>query len=261
MSLTDVRTQPTVVDLDLTGRRALVTGGASGIGLACARRLAGAGADVTVADRDGDGAAAAAGEIGGRAWVVDLADTAAVAGAAVDTDILINCAGYQRMAPVEEFDPATFAAMVRVMVEAPFLLIRAALPGMYRRCFGRIVNLSSVHGHRASAYKVAYVTAKHGLEGLTKVVAVEAGPHGVTCNTIGPSYVRTPLVERQVADQARLHGLDEADVLERVFLEGPALKRLAEPAEVAELVAYLCSAAGAFITGASLPLDGGWGAR
>lgn len=260
MAVTDLHLHP-VVGLDLAGRRALVTGGASGIGRACAQRLASAGARITVADRDGAGAGVVAEEIGGRAWAVDLADTAGLADVAVDADVLVNCAGYQRMAPVEEFDPATFAAMVRVMVEAPFLLIRAALPGMYRRRFGRIVNISSVHGHRASAYKVAYVTAKHGLEGLSKVVAVEAAGHGVTCNTIGPSYVRTPLVERQVADQARLHGLAESEVLERVFLEGPAAKRLAEPAEVAELVAYLCSPAGAFITGASLPLDGGWGAR
>jgi len=124
-----------------------------------------------------------------------------------------------------------------------------------------VVNLSSVHGLRASPYKAAYVAAKHGLEGLSKVVALEGGPRGVTSNCICPAYVRTPLVEGQIADQARIHGISEDEVVERIMLTEPAIKRLVEPEEVAELVVYLCSAEASFINGASLTMDGGWSAR
>ncbi len=245
----------------LAGRHAIVTGGASGIGEACARRLADAGAQVTVADRDGDGAAKVAAEIGGTGWEVDLADTAALAGLSLSTGILVNCAGLQHVAPVEEFPPETFSLLLRVMLEAPFLLIRAALPGMYEAGFGRIVNISSVHGLRASEFKSAYVAAKHGLEGLSKVVALEGAGRGVTSNTICPGYVRTPLVERQIAAQARVHGIAEDEVVEKVLLRESAVKRLIEPDEVAEMVLYLCGPAATFATGASFVMDGGWTAR
>src|SRR5690606_29508275 len=158
--------------------------GASGIGAACARAFAEARAAVTVADLDGDAAARVASDIGGTAWQVDLSDTAALADLSLDTDILVNNAGIQTVSPIHEFDPARFNLILRLMLESPFLLIRAALPGMYERGFGRIINLSSVHGLRASAYKSAYVAAKHGLEGLSKVTALEGGPHGVTSNCI-----------------------------------------------------------------------------
>src|SRR6266542_1475105 len=227
-------------DLDLRGRRALVTGAASGIGRACARRLAAAGAEVTVLDRDADGAKRVAHELEGRVLVVDLAgpdlDTLRV-----DTDILVNNAGLQHVAPVQEFPPERFALLLRVMLEAPFRLARAALPGMYERGWGRIVNISSVHGLRASPFKSAYVAAKHGLEGLSKVIALEGGPQGVTSNCICPAYVRTPLVESQIADQARVHGISEDEVVATVMLTEPAIKRLVEPEEVAELAAFLCS--------------------
>jgi 3-hydroxybutyrate dehydrogenase len=246
---------------DLGGRSALVTGGASGIGAACARELAARGAHVTVADRNEDGAIALAEEIGGTAWAVDLLDVSALQDLALETDILVNNAGVQTVAAIIEFDPARFRAMLALMVEAPFLLIRAALPYMYRNGFGRIINLSSVHGLRASEYKVAYVTAKHALEGLSKVTALEGGAHGVTSNCVNPGYVRTALVDKQITDQATTHGIDEQQVVEEILLKESAIKQLVEPAEVASLVGWLASVQARMVTGASYTMDGGWSAR
>ena len=250
----------------LKGRRALVTGGAGGIGLATAKALASRGAHVVVADRDREGAEAAAAELGGSAWVVDLLDPEAVSDArlseALDgVDILVNNAGIQRVSPIEEFDPQDFRRIITLMLEVPFLLVRAALPKMYANEFGRIINISSVHGLRASAFKSAYVTAKHGLEGLPKVTALEGGPHGVTSNCVNPGYVRTPLVEKQIGDQARLHGIPETEVLAKIMLTESAIKRLVEPEEVGSLVAWLASDDAAMVTGASYTMDGGWSAR
>ncbi|GAA2871363.1 3-hydroxybutyrate dehydrogenase [Paenarthrobacter ilicis] len=249
------------MDNSLNGRKALVTGGASGIGAACARALAARGAKVVVADVDASGAATLADELGGTAWAVDLLDTDALSALSLDCDILVNNAGIQKVAPIEEFEPAEFRRILSLMLEAPFLLIRAALPHMYANGFGRIINISSVHGLRASAYKSAYVSAKHGLEGLSKVTALEGGEHGVTSNCINPGYVRTPLVERQIADQARLHGIPEAEVLAKVMLTESAVKRLVEPAEVASLAAWMASDDAGMVTGASYTMDGGWSAR
>ncbi|UAJ79037.1 3-hydroxybutyrate dehydrogenase [Leifsonia sp. ZF2019] len=246
---------------DLSGRRALVTGGASGIGRACAEALAGAGAHVTIADLDGDAARAVAEGVGGEAWEVDLSQTEALDDLRLDVDILVNNAGIQHVRPIEEFEPERFRLLLTIMLEAPFLLVRAALPGMYERGFGRVVNISSVHGLRASAYKSAYVAAKHGLEGLSKVTALEGGPHGVTSNCINPGYVRTPLVEKQIADQARLHGIPEAEVVEKVMLTESAIKQLVEPTEVASLALWLAGDDSRMVTGASYTMDGGWSAR
>jgi 3-hydroxybutyrate dehydrogenase len=247
--------------LVLAGRRALVTGAASGIGAACARALAGAGAFVIAADLDGPGATALAAELGGESWRVDLTDVAALEGLRLDVDILVNNAGIQHVAPVEEFPPDMFRRILRLMVEAPFLLARAALPHMYQQQHGRVINISSVHGLRASPFKSAYVTAKHGLEGLSKVIALEGAGRGVTSNCISPGYVRTPLVERQIADQARVHGIPEDEVLGSVILAESAVKRLVEPAEVAGLMLWLAGPQASMATGATFTLDGGWTAK
>jgi 3-hydroxybutyrate dehydrogenase len=243
------------------GRTAVVTGAASGIGRACATALAEAGANVRVLDVDAGRAEQVAAEIGGEAHVVDLTEPLNAVHLAEGADILVNNAGFQVVRPLEEFPPDTFHRMLALMVEAPFQLIRAALPHMYAQNWGRIVNVSSVHGLRASAYKAGYVTAKHALEGLSKVAAVEGGPHGVTSNCVNPGYVRTPLVEKQIADQAAAHGIPEQEVVEQVLLARSATKQLIEPGQVAELVLYLCSPAAAFINGASLSMDGAWTAQ
>ncbi|MFC8799881.1 3-hydroxybutyrate dehydrogenase [Promicromonospora sp. NPDC057138] len=252
---------PTLEGHRLTGRRALVTGGASGIGAACARELAARGAHVTVADVDGDGAKAVAEEIGGEAWVVDLSDTRALDDLRLDTDVLVNNAGIQRVSAIQDFAPDDFRLVHRIMLEAPFLLVRAALPGMYERGWGRVVNISSVHGLVASPFKAAYVSAKHGLEGLSKVTALEGGAHGVTSVCVNPGYVRTPLVEKQIAEQAAVHGIPESEVMAQVILAEAAVKRLVEPHEVASLVGWLTGPDGAMVSGASWTIDGGWSAR
>ncbi|MGW8768047.1 3-hydroxybutyrate dehydrogenase [Streptomyces sp. NPDC055815] len=245
-------------DIDLSGRTAMVTGGGSGIGRACVLALAQAGATVHVVDRDADAAKAVAEIVGGRAQVADLADPGAVDLLPAEVDILVNNAGLQHVAPLTEFPPERFELIQKVMVTAPFLLMRRTLPHMYGQGWGRIVNISSVHGLRASAYKAAYVAAKHALEGLSKVAAIEGAPHGVTSNCVNPGYVRTPLVENQVRDQAAAHGISEDDVLSNVMLARSPVKRLLESEEVAAAVLWLCGPHSGYLTGTSLPLDGGW---
>ncbi len=250
--------------IDLQDRTALVTGAASGIGAAVVERYLAAGARVVAVDRDEAGLGALADRLDAGALstvAADLSDLDALAGLPTDVDILVNNAGVQHIAPVHEFPLERFELILDLMLHAPFRLIRQSLPHMYARGWGRVVNVSSAHGLRASAYKSAYVTAKHGLEGLSKVVALEGASHGVTSNCISPGYVRTPLVEKQIADQATTRGIPESDVLEQVMLERMAVKRLVEPAEVAELAAFLCGPASASVTGTSLTMDGGWTAQ
>jgi 3-hydroxybutyrate dehydrogenase len=257
---------------DLRGRTALVTGGANGIGRACALRLAHAGAAVTVVDRDGAAVRAVAAEIGelasrttdlsaGRGVEADLLDLDALSSLDLAADILVNNAGFQHVAPIESFPPQVFADLITLMLVVPFRLTQICLPRMYANRWGRVVNISSVHGLRASPYKAAYVSAKHGLEGLSKTIALEGAEYGVTSNCVNPAYVRTGLVEQQIDAQARTHGIAPDEVVSKIMLEPAAIKRLIEPAEVAELVAYLCSPEASFITGASMMLDGGWSAH
>jgi len=250
-----------VVRLDLTGRTAVVTGAGNGIGRACALRLAEAGVAVVLVDRNEAAVAEVAAATGGRAVVADLTDPSTVDRLDPAIDVVVNNAGFQHVAPLEEFPADRFAELLTVQVEAAFRLVRHALPHMYRNGWGRIVNISSVHGLVASPYKVAYVAAKHGLEGLSKVVAVEGAAHGVTSSCVNPAFVRTALVDRQIADQAAAHGIPVPEVVTKIMLQRTAIKRLIEPEEVAELVSYLCSPAADFITGASIPVDGGWTAH
>jgi 3-hydroxybutyrate dehydrogenase len=247
--------------LDLQGRTALVTGGANGIGRACAQRLAEAGAAVIVVDRDGPAVRAVAAEIGGRGIEADLLDLDALSSLDLAADILVNNAGFQHVAPIEQFPAGVFQDIVTLMLVVPFRLAQICLPRMYAGGWGRVVNISSVHGVRASPFKAAYVSAKHGLEGLSKTIALEGAEYGVTSNCVNPAYVRTGLVEKQIQAQARTHGIAEEEVVSKIMLEPAAIKRLIEPVEVAQVMAYLCSPEASFITGASIMMDGGWSAH
>ncbi|MGI5166649.1 3-hydroxybutyrate dehydrogenase [Spirillospora sp. CA-253888] len=249
---------PAGQSVDLGDRTVLVTGGGSGIGRACAAAFAAAGATVHVVDIDAAAAKDTAAAIGGHAHVADLADASAVEGLPAGIDVLVNNAGLQHVAPIPDFPAERFTRIQQVMVTAPFLLLRRVLPHMYGRGWGRVVNISSVHGLRASPYKSAYVAAKHALEGLSKVTALEGAPHGVTSNCVNPGYVRTPLVEGQIQEQAAAHGIGADAVLDQVLLARSPLKRLIEPDEVAAAALWLCGPHTGFVTGTSLPLDGGW---
>jgi 3-hydroxybutyrate dehydrogenase len=254
---------------ELKGKVALVTGAASGIGLAIARDLAQHDVHVTLADIDAERGQAAAADIpGARFQVADMTSSEAIHNLVEGTiseeghiDILVNNAGIQHVAPITEFAEAKWRQLIDIMLTAPFLLTKAVLPGMYERKWGRIINIASVHSLRASEFKAAYVSAKHGLLGLTRVTALEGAPHGVTCNAICPSYVRTALVEKQISDQARRHGIPESEVVEKIMVAEGAIKRLLEPEEVAQFATFLCTNAASAITGSAQMIDCGWTAH
>ena len=249
-------------------KAAIVTGAASGIGLACAERLAADGRKVVLADVNGKAGAEHAKRLGGtfvaadlstRAGCKSLVDAALKAHGSVH--VLVNNAGYQHVAPIEEFPEDQWERMLALMLTAPFLLTRYCWPAMKKQKWGRVVNIASIHALIASPFKAGYISAKHGLLGLTRTAALEGGEHGITVNAICPAYVRTPLVDSQIADQAKANRMSENEVIERIMLAPAAVKRLIEPAEVADFVAYLCGDAAGTITGAALTMDLGWTAR
>jgi 3-hydroxybutyrate dehydrogenase len=247
----------------LGGRTALVTGAASGIGLAVARRLHAAGARVLLTDLEGEALAAVGQELRATAIAADLSDRSDVARLVAEAgpvQILVNNAGLQHVSPVDEFPDEAWDLLLAVLLTAPFLLTKAFLPGMLEARWGRILNIASVHGLIASPYKAAYVSAKHGLLGLTKTVALEAAARcpDVTAHAICPTFVRTPLLEGQIAAQAEAHELDEDRVVADVLLERNAVKRLLEPDDVAAAVEFLCGPGAWAMTGSVFPLDAGW---
>lgn len=259
----------------LRGKTAAVTGSTSGIGLAVAEALASAGCNVALSGL-GDPAANEAlraqleAEYGVRV-TLDSGDLSKPAGVKAyiegavaafgGVDILVNNAGVQHVAAVEEFPDEKWDLILSLNLSAAFHAIKAALPGMKARGWGRIVNIVSAHGLVASPYKSAYVAAKHGLVGLTKTVALECAETGITCTAICPGYVNTPLVVGQIRDQAKAHNMSEDRVVREVILASQPSKRFVEPAEIAATVLFLCSPAGASITGVPVSLDGGWTAR
>jgi 3-hydroxybutyrate dehydrogenase len=247
-------------------RRVLVTGAGSGVGETLARQLALAGHELAVTDLDGAAAervAAAIVSAGGKALafrldVTQAAEVERVIAAAQPVDVLVNNAGLQNVAPLAEFPPEKWQLLVNVMLVGPALTTRAALPGMRARNFGRIVNIGSIHSLVASAYKSAYVAAKHGLLGLAKTVALETGDCDVTINTICPAYLRTPLVEKQIADQARTHGISEQRVIDEIMLKPMPKKTFVTIEEVVALTEYLISDAARNVTAQAIAIDGGW---
>ena len=252
----------------MSARVAIVTGAASGIGRGIAETLAQQGDHVVVADMNEGQGQAVATATGGCFVMTDLSLQADCRRLVDETlshyggaDILVNNAGFQHIDPIEAFPVDIWNRMLAVTLTAPFLLTKYIWPTMKAQNWGRIINIASIHGLVASPFKVAYVTAEHGLIGLTREAALEGGAHGITVNAVCPAYVRTPLVEDQIADQALTRGISPQEVIEQVMLEPAAIKRLIEPEEVAALVAYLCSEAASVVTGATWTIDLGWTAR
>lgn len=250
---------------NLQDKIVVVTGAGSGIGLAIAEHFAANGAKLVISDINTEAGAPVAERAGGvfvRGDLSQRADCRALIERALDAygtvHVLVNNAGFQHIAPIPEFPEDTWDTMLALMLTAPFLLTRYAWPHMQRQQWGRIINIASVHALRASPFKSAYISAKHGLLGLTRTIAREGGPHNITAHAICPSYVRTPLVEHQIAAQARTRGIGENEVIEQVMLAPAAIKRLVEPEEVAALAAFLCSDAASAMSGGAIPIDAGW---
>ncbi len=243
-------------------RKALVTGAASGIGRAIARRLADDGHRVlsvdSTPDPDGPG-------VSHRADLSTIEGNKSSVEAALSEfgglDLLVPCAGFQHVQPIDEFPEEKWDGLVAVLLTSPFLLAKYSWPHLKESGRGSIVVVASAHGHVASPFKAGYVSAKHGVLGLVKVLALEGAEHGIRAVAISPGYVRTPLVEAQIPAQAEAHRMDEESVLKDVILAPHAVKEMIEPSEVADTVAFLLTAAGRSFTGVSLPMDMGWSAR
>ena len=259
----------------LEDRVAIVTGSTSGIGLAIASELAEQGAAVVI-NGLGDRAEILARchdmsmlhDVAVEYDDADMSDGRAIAAMVERTtstlgapDVLVNNAGIQHVAPVDAFPPEKWDANIAINLSAVFHAVRAALPGMRQAGWGRIVNIASAHGLIGSPFKSAYVAAKHGVVGLTKVVALETAEQGITCNAVCPGYVWTPLVEKQIAAQAAAHGLSNEDVIQKVLLAEQPNKRFATVEEIAGIVAFLCGPFAGSITGTTIAADGGWTAH
>jgi 3-hydroxybutyrate dehydrogenase len=254
--------------MKLAGKRAVITGSTSGIGLGIATALAAAGADVVLnsfTDRPEDHALAArlGAEFGVQARYIaaDMADGAAcraLIAAAGGCDILVNNAGIQHVAPLEDFPPAKWDAIIAINLTSAFHTTAAAIVQMRAQGWGRIVNIASAHGLTASPYKSAYIAAKHGLVGLSKTTALETAGQGVTCNAICPGYVLTPLIEAQIPDQMKTHGMDRETVIRDVMLLRQPSRQFATTDQIGGTTVFLCSDAAAQITGTTISIDGGW---
>jgi 3-hydroxybutyrate dehydrogenase len=247
---------------------AVVTGAASGIGLAIAKRLSQDNLNIVIVDIDKIQGVKVAEELNALFVQSDLSKAPACQALIKETvehfgsvDILINNAGFQQVSPIEHFPENKWEQMIALMLSAPFRLTKYAWPHMKEKNWGRVVNIASVHGLIASPYKAAYISAKHGLLGLTKTAALEGGEFGITVNALCPGYVRTPLVESQIADQAKSYGINEDEVVEKIMLKTSAIKKMIEPNEIAELVSFLCTDNAKSITGATWTIDGGWTAQ
>jgi 3-hydroxybutyrate dehydrogenase len=251
-----------VSDPSLKGKAALVTGAASGIGRAVATRLQDAGMDVLAVDLkpdpDGPGIPHEADLTSARANQEAVEAALARFGR---LDVVVPNAGVQHVSPIEEFPEERWQSIVALLLSSPFVLAKHAWPALRESGSGRFIAIASVHGLVASPYKAAYVSAKHGVVGLVKTLALEGAGDGITATAVCPGYVRTPLVEKQIADQARVHGLPESEVLEQVILAPHAVKQLIEPAEVAEVVAFIAGPSGRAFTGVPVTMDQGWSAR
>jgi len=245
----------------LSGKKVLITGAGSGIGKSCVIAFLEAGAEVLAVDSNADSLRDLESKYKIKTMVADLSTPDKFFTDNLEIDILINNAGVQHVAPIEEFPIEQADKMLSLMLRTPFFLTQKVLPHMYSKKWGRIIGISSIHGHIASPNKSVYIAAKHGLEGLTKVTALEGGPHGVTANTIAASYARTALVEKQIKSLAEINKLSETEVVEEVMLQPAAIKRLIEPEEIAQLALYLCGPYSDSITGSSFGIDNGWTAR
>ncbi|MDP5142821.1 3-hydroxybutyrate dehydrogenase [Rheinheimera baltica] len=246
----------------------LVTGATGGIGFAIASHFAALGHNVVLADLQQDAinskvALLIAQGFSASGLVLDVTNAESIASAAeqYQIDILVNNAGIQHVARLEDFPPEKWQQLINVMLTGPAMLSRAFIPGMRQRDFGRIINIGSIHALIASPFKSAYVAAKHGLLGFSKVVALENGDKNITINTICPAYVRTPLVEQQIAAQAKENNLTEQQVIEQIMLAPMPQKAFIDVSEIAETAAFLCSAGAKHMTAQTLVLDGGWTAR
>lgn len=245
----------------LQGKSVLVTGAGSGIGKACVEAFAESGAHVIAVDINLDSLSELKKSHKIDIVEADLTNPEKAFPNQLDIDILINNAGIQHISSIENFSMEKADKMLALMLRTPFYLIQKSLPTMYQRKWGRIIGLSSIHGHVASPFKSVYVMAKHGMEGLHKTLALEAGEHGVTANTIAPAYVRTNLVEQQINDQALANNLRPDQVVNEIMLAPAAIKRLIEPEEIASMALYLCGPNSNSITGSSFVIDNGWTAR